>query len=557
MEKTVAVGSNDISGDQRGHVWVFRYDDDASDWSLYGPRIDGIAAGSLAGWAVALSGDASALVIGAPGYILNGGDRTGQVGIYNFSPDDQFWYRSAPGITADNPDDQFGYAVSVSKDGGTLIAGAPYTDDNGFSSGSAEVYRLFSRACLANPPRLPEDENLALTLAPYIAVAAFLVLATAVFACYWLCPRKWWNERIFKRPTPGAEYEFFISHCGPDTKDSLARPLKYMLERLGASAFFDEENIKAGEKNDVEMARGLYSCQYGVAIISDHFLDSRWCRRELKTLYERSRMTDEEFKLLVFFQSDRLIDDVKDFKRVKSIGATVRKSGYSDRQHLLNQVVPVLDANHLNLSDGENVGKARAASYITILNDFCAKKDITVPPSLRDPSDPSSIQSRTDGRSSRAHGGLEDAWMNPQEPLVLPQNGVQPRYPRAKEAQNIQDAQPAPQANGSLEDSWTNSQQASVLSWNASQPQFERARDSQNPRPPQPSRAGPGDLQRSVPNARLQRPASSYRRQSRQDIPENDSTRRDPPLSRPLSRRVGPRNDSSRRGSDPPSRCTA
>lgn len=541
--KTVAVGSNDTSGDRRGHVWVYRYDEDLSDWALFGPRIDGIGVNSLSGWAVALSGDATTLAIGAPAYTVNGGIRTGQVGVYNFSPVDEFWYRSAPGITADNPDDQLGYAVSLSADGGTLFAGAPYTDTNGLNSGSAQVFRLSSRECLENPPLLPdspESESSALILALGVGIPMFVIFILAILAWYCLRQRRprWWQEKAFDCPDiRDTEYKFFISHRGSDTKNALARPLHYILKGLGYryvlrkrlfkplmalsftffSSFFDQRSIETGKPNEEEIARGLHVCQYGVVIISDNFLESKWCRRELKTLYDRLK-ADQQFQLLVFFQSEHLIQ-AREFKQLKEIGAVVRTAGYSDRQHLLNEIVPLLDARDRGIKV-EQIDVTRASSYIAILNKFCKRKDVMVPPGLHDVTDPSHISVSTSqpGQGSRGRRGLTSLQT--------------PNHPRRVESRQRSRAEPQQPLVVPRDNTLTDSRPMSVSSWNTSQQlPYVMAREVPNSRPHQHSGRAYGPSQGNLRGSQDQAPVSSYPFQTRQDIGRSGSFRRggDPP----------------------------
>ena len=125
----------------------------------------------------------------------------------------------------------------------------------------------------------------------------------------------------------------------------------HILHRLGISTFVDLHSIREGKSNRLEMVSGLYGCTHGALILSDNFLDSRWCRRELHTLYQRhldnnrEGMTSNEsssFKLLIFFESRRLIDSVEDYCRLREIGSTVLVAGISDRRHLLQFMLPKL-----------------------------------------------------------------------------------------------------------------------------------------------------------------------------------------------------------------------
>lgn len=82
------------------------------------------------------------------------------------------------------------------------------------------------------------------------------------------------------------QYDFFISHASED-KDDIARPLKDSLERLGATVWFDELNIKVGQSIRREIEKGLSTCSFGVVILSENFFRKNWTQMELDALFAR------------------------------------------------------------------------------------------------------------------------------------------------------------------------------------------------------------------------------------------------------------------------------
>jgi hypothetical protein len=89
---------------------------------------------------VALSGDGSTAVVGAPQDEDPNGERAGSA--YVFSGSGESWSQRAKLVPDDgDADDQFGYSVAVSDDGSTAIVGAVYDEDpNGPTGGSAYVF---------------------------------------------------------------------------------------------------------------------------------------------------------------------------------------------------------------------------------------------------------------------------------------------------------------------------------------------------------------------------------------------------------------------------------
>jgi hypothetical protein len=93
------------------------------------------------GKAVAISRDATTLVIGAPGPIFSqsqGGTQVGKVHIYYW--DGSAW--SQRGTTLDGLffGDELGYSVSVSSDGTVVAMGVPYSNVPAYS-GYAKVFK--------------------------------------------------------------------------------------------------------------------------------------------------------------------------------------------------------------------------------------------------------------------------------------------------------------------------------------------------------------------------------------------------------------------------------
>ena len=82
------------------------------------------------------------------------------------------------------------------------------------------------------------------------------------------------------------QYDLFISHASED-KESVARPLKDALEGLGLRVWFDEQEILIGDSIRQKIERGLSQSQYGVAILSKHFMSKIWTNYELDGIIER------------------------------------------------------------------------------------------------------------------------------------------------------------------------------------------------------------------------------------------------------------------------------
>ncbi|CAM9493129.1 unnamed protein product, partial [Ectocarpus fasciculatus] len=132
----VAVGApyNDASSVSAGQVRVFRYS--SSVWSQVGENINGLATQALAGAAVALSGDGSRVVVGAPGARET---TIGYVSVYDYLS--LSWTLAGNHIYGVNAGDFFGSTISLSRVGLVLAVGARnHNGGNGQYSGQARVY---------------------------------------------------------------------------------------------------------------------------------------------------------------------------------------------------------------------------------------------------------------------------------------------------------------------------------------------------------------------------------------------------------------------------------
>lgn len=131
----VGARGNDEIGMNAGHVRVFEWNGIA--WLQVGTDIDGEAAGDGAGASVSISADGQRIAIGAPGND-NSFDGAGQVRIYDWSGSN--WQQVGTDLKGNAALDALGYTVSLSADGQRVAIGAPFSDENGNSTGQARIY---------------------------------------------------------------------------------------------------------------------------------------------------------------------------------------------------------------------------------------------------------------------------------------------------------------------------------------------------------------------------------------------------------------------------------
>jgi hypothetical protein len=86
------------------------------------------------------------------------------------------------------------------------------------------------------------------------------------------------------------ERDLFICHAGED-KDAVARPLAERLRAAGLRVWYDEFEIRLGDRLRAKIDEGLRISRYGVVIISQAFPAKRpWTERELDALFNRETL---------------------------------------------------------------------------------------------------------------------------------------------------------------------------------------------------------------------------------------------------------------------------
>lgn len=146
----------------------------------------------------------------------------------------------------------------------------------------------------------------------------------------------------YPRPAGLSEekFVFFLSHRGPDTKNSLVAPLSWILHKLNIAHFFDRE-MEVGKESVPQMAHAACACRVGVVIISHHFIESEWCLRELNTFLARRHAHPLEFDLFpVFYDSD--LHQNAEYAYLKPFAACLHDSNQDALDFLEHKLLPML-----------------------------------------------------------------------------------------------------------------------------------------------------------------------------------------------------------------------
>lgn len=135
----VAIGalSNDQNGVNSGHVRVYQYI--LGVWTQLGQDIDGATASDGSGSSIALSDDGMILAIGSP-YNSDNGVNAGHVRVFNYGPNSSQWTQIGQNLDGESAGDEFGRSVSLSGSGSFLAIGGPKNAGNGNASGHVRVF---------------------------------------------------------------------------------------------------------------------------------------------------------------------------------------------------------------------------------------------------------------------------------------------------------------------------------------------------------------------------------------------------------------------------------
>lgn len=89
------------------------------------------------------------------------------------------------------------------------------------------------------------------------------------------------EERPWSKP-----WDVFISHASED-KASLVRPLAEALKEYGVKVWYDSFNLRPGLSLGRSIDTGIAGAEFGIVVLSPHFIAKEWPRYEFDALRER------------------------------------------------------------------------------------------------------------------------------------------------------------------------------------------------------------------------------------------------------------------------------
>lgn len=99
------------------------------------------------------------------------------------------------------------------------------------------------------------------------------------------------------------KWDIFISHASED-KESFVKPLAETLKSLGMRVWYDDFTLSIGDSLSRSIDKGLVNSNYGVIVISPHFIQKDWPEYELRGLFAKEIGNDKVI-LPIWHQIDR------------------------------------------------------------------------------------------------------------------------------------------------------------------------------------------------------------------------------------------------------------
>jgi hypothetical protein len=136
----------------------------------------------------------------------------------------------------------------------------------------------------------------------------------------------------------GQTWDVFISHASED-KDTVARPLRDALAKLGVTVWLDEAQMRIGHSFRRKIDDGIRSSRFGVVILSDSFFRKGWTNHELDGLVTRT-VAGEQSLLPIWH--DLTADEVMAYSPSIADKVAVNTSQYSIEE-IAGQIAEVVN----------------------------------------------------------------------------------------------------------------------------------------------------------------------------------------------------------------------
>ncbi|UCC99665.1 MAG: toll/interleukin-1 receptor domain-containing protein [Phycisphaerales bacterium] len=118
------------------------------------------------------------------------------------------------------------------------------------------------------------------------------------------------------------DYDLFISHASED-KTAFVRPLSEHLRRERYQIWYDEFELKVGDSLTEKIDYGLSNSRAGIVVLSNHFFQKKWPRRELAGM--SAKQVHQNTKLIPIWHGvtvDEVITSSPPLADIKALDST-------------------------------------------------------------------------------------------------------------------------------------------------------------------------------------------------------------------------------------------
>ncbi|CAL1377111.1 unnamed protein product [Linum trigynum] len=103
------------------------------------------------------------------------------------------------------------------------------------------------------------------------------------------------------RPLPAGKYEVFLSFRGPDVRTTFADSLYHFLVHSKIRTFYDDEELRKGDKIAPSLVRAIHESKIYIPILSQGYASSKWCLEELSLMVKSLNRNQGHILLPVFY----------------------------------------------------------------------------------------------------------------------------------------------------------------------------------------------------------------------------------------------------------------
>ena len=97
-----------------------------------------------------------------------------------------------------------------------------------------------------------------------------------------------------------AKYDVFISHANAD-KNNFVNELKYSLDKLGVTVFYDKDTLEWGDNWKDKILEGVEKAEFAIIVISENFFGRDWTEKELSEFLVRQNRNGQKIILPILY----------------------------------------------------------------------------------------------------------------------------------------------------------------------------------------------------------------------------------------------------------------